>query len=148
MSESLWSVAEDGFGLLVAVGGNGVIVLSEDAGGTWVPQASGVTNNLYAVCYVPSFGGWLVVGQDGLILRSADAKTWVAVPSGVSTDLFGVVYAGVLLAVGAGGVLLLSADDGLTWDPKSSGTTEDLFNITADLGIYTIVGANDTIIVG
>ncbi|MFA5240674.1 MAG: hypothetical protein WC476_13340, partial [Phycisphaerae bacterium] len=89
-----------------------------------------------------------VVGQDGVILRSVDARGWVVVTPVVSVDLFGVAYAGAILAVGEAGTLLMSVDNGVTWEPKSSGTTEDLFDVTSDLGIYTIVGANDTIIIG
>lgn len=60
--------------LYVAVGAGGKIATSTN-GSTWVEQTSGVSSDLYGVCYSPDAGKWIVVG-DAALLTSSDAMTW------------------------------------------------------------------------
>ena len=81
-------------------------------------------------------------------MHSVDMLTWTTAPVITTEHLYGVVFAGGFIAVGANGTLIYSPTLGESWQLKSSGTTEDLLSISFNLGIYTIVGTNDTIIVG
>ncbi|MDO8541072.1 MAG: hypothetical protein Q7S40_11600 [Opitutaceae bacterium] len=87
-------------GMFVAVGEGGAIVTSPD-GRVWTARASGVTGWLRAITYVnavitknnfPGLGGvvssssstnypaeFLVAGQGGIILESADGNTWSSI---------------------------------------------------------------------
>ncbi|NPT56396.1 WD40/YVTN/BNR-like repeat-containing protein [Paraburkholderia elongata] len=62
---------------LVAVGVRGLIVLSDDGGGTWRQVASPVGSDLVAVRFVSSRQGW-ASGHDGVILATTDGgEHWV-----------------------------------------------------------------------
>ncbi|SMH62802.1 WD40/YVTN/BNR-like repeat-containing protein [Azospirillum agricola] len=62
---------------LVAVGDRGVVIHSDDEGGTWRQAAVPVSVTLTAVHFPMPSHGW-AVGHDGVILRSADGGTsWV-----------------------------------------------------------------------
>lgn len=57
---------------------------------------------------------------------------------------------GTQIALGAGGLLIVSTDGGATWNLRSSGTTEDLYDAayTNAWGVpaFVVVGANGTIL--
>lgn len=151
MAGSIFRIFDNGEGVQVAVGQDGLLITSLDGGATWVTRNSGVSVNLYGASFGVTVGdleGFVVVGAGGTILTSADAVTWVQRASFTTADLYDVAFSGVFLAVGAGGAFGLSDDLGLTWEAKDSGTQEDLVSITADLGSYLIVGDNDTVIAG
>ena len=150
MASSIFKVFDNGEGTQIAVGANGLLLVSTDGGISWVARNSGTTNDLYGVAFGSAYStdAWVIVGESGTILRSLDAITWAASPSFTTEDLYDVAYSGVFLAVGANGAFGASADLGLTWEAKPSGSTEDLIDITADLGAYIIVGTNDTVITG
>lgn len=143
-------LASDTAGTTIAVGSNGLILRTVDGGATWATIPSGVTNGLYGVAWGLAFGyaGWAIVGENGLILISDTGEVWTLVTPIVSESLFAMTFAGVFIAVGEAGTIIVSDDLGATWEEKSSGTTEDLIDINAGSGLYTIVGTNDTVIVG
>jgi len=121
----------------VAIGSWGTIVRSLDAGATWkvlrrLPRPAAVVRN-GAVEY-PGSGEslndiwgrdatWIIVGNDGLILRSTDnGEHWQTVSSATTHDLytialtpFGLVAAGTNVY---GSVQLRSTDGGATWTPR------------------------------
>lgn len=143
-------MATDNSGNTLAVGSNGLIIKSTDGGATWQEKVSGTTNGLYGVAwgYILGSSGWAVVGENGLILTSTDGEVWATITPIVSESLYAITFVGIFMAVGDAGTLIVSDDLGATWEEKSSGTTEDLLDITAGSGIYTIIGTNDTVIVG
>jgi hypothetical protein len=120
------------FGTFKLVGDGGLVLLSSDAA-SWTPQASGTTQNLYAIA--SNFLSLNVaVGANGTIISSADGINWTAATnSGTTRDLYAVTYAaygsGLWLAVGAGGTMVQSTD-GLTWTRVASNTLADLRSIT------------------
>lgn len=150
MADSIFKIYDNGKGMQVAVGANGLILTSVDGGANWTQRSSGTTNALYGVTFGSAYGvdRWAVVGQNGIILTSPDGITWTLQAPFSGENLYGVAWGGVFLAVGANGELGLSADLGVTWEPKSSGTLEDLYSISVNLGSYIIVGANETVITG
>ena len=59
-----------------AVGGEGVIVATEDGGRTWRPQRSGVGDDLHDVRFFDEAEGW-AVGRNGATLHTRDGgRTW------------------------------------------------------------------------
>ncbi len=61
---------------LVAVGQQGVIIASEDAGATWTQVASPINQMLNRVRFSSPKTGW-ILGYDSTILKSTDAgKSW------------------------------------------------------------------------
>jgi hypothetical protein len=125
------------------VGGAGTILHTSDGGQTWVPQASGTTNQLRAVSFSDSQTG-TVVGELGTILRTTDGgATWVPQTSGVTETLLALTFtdANNGTAVGQLGVILKTTDGGQTWTRQESGTNQDIYNIAftgPDTG--TVVG--------
>jgi photosystem II stability/assembly factor-like uncharacterized protein len=69
---------------------------------------------------------YCLVGAAG---AKAAATGWTTQTSGTTQDLKGVCFVDVTrgFAVGAGGVILGTADGGATWTPRSSGTTNTLW---------------------
>ena len=128
--EQVWA---DG-ATFVAIGSWGTIVRSSDGGATWkvlrklprpapirrngtveYPGASESLNDIWG-----QGGTWIIVGSDGLILRSTDnGEHWLTVPSGTSNDLSLIALTPFgLFASGAdvyGEVRLRSTDSGATW---------------------------------
>ncbi len=108
---------------LVAVGDRGIIVLSDDAGRSWV-QAQAVPTQalLTGVCFFDAAHG-IAVGHDQSVLASADAgRTWTLVhrdpaAPGPLLDVW-CGPSGRALAVGAYGTFLVSGDAGATWQAR------------------------------
>jgi photosystem II stability/assembly factor-like uncharacterized protein len=74
--ERLLSIASAGR-RLVAVGANGLIVLSDDQGQTWAQTYSPVSVTLASVAFATERVGW-AVGHSGVILATQDSgRTWV-----------------------------------------------------------------------
>jgi photosystem II stability/assembly factor-like uncharacterized protein len=110
------------------VGNNGLILRTTDGGQNWVPQASGTTSQLRAVCFRDANTG-TVVGDQGTILRTTDGgQTWVSQTSGVPEVLLGLscTDAQTATSVGALGVILKTTDGGQNWMRQPSGTNRDL----------------------
>lgn len=67
---------------LVAVGARGLIVLSDDQGGTWRQAGAPVSSDLVAVRFVSPRRGW-ASGHDGVILATSDGgERWTKVLDG------------------------------------------------------------------
>ena len=63
-------------GVYVAVGGWGRILLTHDAGKTWMQSKVPVSSDLVAVDFPSPKNGW-AVGHDGVVLHSSDSgKHW------------------------------------------------------------------------
>lgn len=63
----------------------------------------------------------MAVGDNGLILTSADGTTWQQRTSGTSIIISGVVYANnIFVAVGFGDTILTSLD-GISWTSRPPG---------------------------
>jgi hypothetical protein len=135
------------------VGDKGTVITSADAA-TWTAQASGTTQNLYAIA-ANGFSLNVAVGANGTIVTSADGITWSAAVSGTTRDLYAVNYSpynsGTWIAVGAGGTLLKSAD-GVTWASVASNVSADLRGVANGLSsstgaiVFTAVGAAGTVL--
>lgn len=107
---------------LVAVGDRGHILLSDDAGRTWVQTESPTQALLTGVCFADARHG-IVVGHDEIILISDDAgRTWKRTHFAPQAQqpLLDVWCGGEgrAIAVGAYGVYMVSKDYGATWEER------------------------------
>ena len=68
----LWSVCFADTSNGWAVGNNGTIIHTTDAGTTWQFQSGGANNILYSVFFIDSNNGW-IVGENGIILHTSNA---------------------------------------------------------------------------
>jgi photosystem II stability/assembly factor-like uncharacterized protein len=106
---------------LVAVGDRGIIVLSDDHGGSWTQAAAVPTQALLTgVCFVDARHG-VAVGHDEVILTSADAgRTWTRTHYAPQAQrpLLDVWCdgSGRAIAVGAYSAYLTSRDAGASWN--------------------------------
>ncbi|MCW2923423.1 MAG: hypothetical protein JWM98_827 [Thermoleophilia bacterium] len=115
-TEALFSVSGSR-ALLVAVGDDGVIDRSLDAGATWSAAQVAPGVRLWGVDMVDEFTGW-AVGDGGTILRTVNGgDSWVAQASPVTTGLRAVsaVDANLAFAIGMQGRILRTTDGGATW---------------------------------
>ncbi|MBI5766786.1 MAG: immunoglobulin domain-containing protein [Verrucomicrobia bacterium] len=148
----LWSIAS-GNGMLVAVGGEGLILSSSDAGRTWVPRVSGTTNWIVGVTYGSPAGAgagkFVAVADKGLILLSTDGITWTpATSSGTAQRMNSVLYAdGKFVAVGEAGTILTSPDANI-WTPRVSNVTSWLHGLAynAAIGHFATTGQGGVIL--
>lgn len=110
-----------------AVGDDGMILRTEDAGRSWVRQDAGVSSTLVRVRF---FGndGW-ILGTQGTILRTRDGgATWEREKLDLTNVLCDIHIAGLQgWIVGTEGTILYSSDGGNVWNRKKSPTDKDLF---------------------
>jgi photosystem II stability/assembly factor-like uncharacterized protein len=107
-----------------AVGGDGVIVATVDAGATWRVQSSGTRSWLYAVHFHDVKNGW-AVGSAGVIVATTDGGvTWRLQSSGTSVALLSVYFHNDKLgwATGQGGAIVVTTDSGATWRAQKKAT--------------------------
>ncbi|BAL27401.1 hypothetical protein AZKH_p0518 (plasmid) [Azoarcus sp. KH32C] len=144
---------------LVAVGDRGVVLLSDDQGGSW-RQASKVPVNatLTGVSFADERNGW-AVGHWGVILHTDDGgETWTRQRVETSEDrpLFSVHFTDAQhgTAVGLWSLLLRTVDGGKTWDrvslpppPNDTRADRNLMHVFADRrGELFVVGERGTVL--
>ena len=126
---ALWGVTCTGPSGAVAVGRNGKVVRSSDAGETWdaveVPTSSHLTR-----AYFDGELTW-TVGLQGTVLVSSDrGSTWQSRSIPSTESLFDIKFLGPRgWIVGSRGVILESTDHGSTWALVPSPVTSDLATI-------------------
>ncbi len=122
-------------GKVVAVGGNGAIVMSAD-GKAWKQVPSPVDVSLTAIAFADNQYGW-AVGHDAVILATADGgETWQV--QSAQPDLFSPLFSiqpiapGRAIAVGAFGLIRATEDGGKTWaDVAAPELTAQKFHLNA-----------------
>nr|WP_316641581.1 YCF48-related protein [uncultured Roseateles sp.] len=128
--DTFYGIAAPAPQTLWAVGRDGKVVRSEDAGRQWKLQATGSAENLQAIAAWTANEA-VVVGNASTVLTTADGgahwKTVTGVPSqSEARKLIRVRLgtAGLARAVGEFGTVLASADKGATW--QALGKSEDI----------------------
>jgi hypothetical protein len=132
-----------------AVGMDGVVLKTIDAGATWSDVSTTVTNDWYGLFAIDATTLY-ICGSGGAIYYSADSgSTWAAKTSGITTALYSITgISDEYVAVGAAGKILNSSD-GTTWAVRTSGVTVDLMCVTAYEGtpdIWIAVGETGTVL--
>jgi len=125
-----------------AVGNNGLVFRSFDAGVTWSTYTFG-TETLRSV-YTAGSQVW-IVGDSGACHISTDGgTTWSEHILAAGTRLTSVFLSNTQTgwAVGAGGTILKTSDGGSTWVPKASNTLNDLNAITFVDSLVGYVGGS------
>ncbi|HWU67436.1 MAG TPA: YCF48-related protein [Stenotrophobium sp.] len=133
---------------LVAVGGNGVIVLSED-GVHWTQVQMPVDVTLTGVSFADDQHGW-AVGHDAVILYTADGgRSWhiQSYQPALDSPLFAVlaIDAQKVLAVGAFGLMEITDDGGLHWNKVDA---PDMVNDKLHLNGITRLADGQLLVVG
>jgi photosystem II stability/assembly factor-like uncharacterized protein len=100
----------------IAVGGRGILALTEDGGLTWTSE--NLETDLALIDVAVEEGQGIAVGQSGLSLVFKDGK-WRKVESGTEERLMAVDMnsKGLAAAVGSFGTVLVSVDAGESWEP-------------------------------
>lgn len=149
-TKTLLSVIYDKKGQFLAVGYNGIVIISTDDGETWNPATTPPTpserNNMISVASDGN-GNYLAVEEGGAIAISSDyGKTWTSAKTNTYRNLNSVIYVnGKYLAVGGEGTIISSADK-TTWIPAKSGTQDSLKSIVYDgKSKYVAVGSGGKI---
>ncbi len=132
----------------VVVGGDGLILTSDDNGSTWVRRFSGTTANLHAV--QGSLGQVIAVGDHGQIVLSTDGLTWTSrgIPGADKVRLTSLAMNGNNLLVTCGWStddekpVAYTSQDGQFWAPQSlPATTGRAASIAWWGSQFVIVGA-------
>jgi photosystem II stability/assembly factor-like uncharacterized protein len=115
----------------VVVGAYGLAFGTSDGGAHWTPLPIAAANPHGLHLYAVRLAGdrLFVAGEQGLLLRSADAgASFAALPSPYRGSFFGLLStrSGALIAYGLRGSAYRSADGGERWDKLDLGTTATL----------------------
>jgi photosystem II stability/assembly factor-like uncharacterized protein len=132
-----------------AVGHDGMILATTDAGATWTRQKSDESNEtvFLDVHFIDSLHGF-AVGAYGKCLTTADGgKTWTSVPASEDETHFNQIAAapdGALYLAGESGTLLVSRNRGRQWSPLEVPYEGSLFGLLPlserDLIVYGLRG--------
>ena len=118
---------------------------TEEVGAIWAPQVSGTGNNLNGVHFTS--GLYVIVGQAGTVLTSADTLTWTSRTSNTANILNGVDFGGgTYLAVGNSGTIIASPDAVTAWNVETSGTSQALNSVVFGNGLFIVCGFDSTIL--
>ena len=140
-------LTNDGRG--VAVGEEGTVLTTNDAGRTWTEQDSGTMVSLFDIALTDD-GRGIAVGEEGTVLTTHDAgMTWTWQDSGTVVSLLGIALTddGRGIAVGEEGTVLTTHDAGMTWTWQDSGAVVSLLGIAlTDDGRGIAVGRDGTVL--
>jgi len=105
-----------------AVGGNGTILHTRNAGKTWTAQTSGTTDAIVAIDVVTELKAWAVTTAARILATTDGGETWVdQTPASwftnELTDIHFPVDDQVGYAVGRRGVFARTSNGGTTWQP-------------------------------
>ena len=111
----------DPYSSIIAAGENGIIIKSDDGGGTWtVDSTSAGKETINAMSSTGVDLNGVAVGNRGTILRTQDdGNTWTVLTPPASEDFFSVAFdafSGTGFATGSNGTLISSPDRGYTWN--------------------------------
>ncbi|MBI5514502.1 MAG: hypothetical protein HY909_12080 [Deltaproteobacteria bacterium] len=147
---TLRAVTQSSAGQVFAVGARGTIVRFDSDARRWVPETSGVTEDLRAIA-CNTMEACVIAGARGVLLLSngsrATPRQWERVATVVTADLAGVTFynGGTFAAVvGGGGVVLRVADGAAV--VQASGTDVDLYGVATDGNELLAVGAQGTVL--
>lgn len=146
---------------LLAVGDQGTILVSDDAGQTWTSRTSGTTGSLIAIVHAPLTTGDFVVavGVESIVVSADAGETWSVVmePATGWGTLRGVFATQErVYAVGDGGVAWSSSSPAGLWNVETLGTTANLLGggphhpenyVTAETDTLLVAASDNTVLV-
>jgi photosystem II stability/assembly factor-like uncharacterized protein len=114
-----------------AVGYNGIICRTTDAGANWQQQSGGMGHVLNSVFFPkPDIG--FAVGEHGTIIKTTDGgDNWVSQLSGTENDFYSVFFINDSIGyiVGSYGLVLKTFNGGENWYFLNIGTEKDLTSV-------------------
>jgi photosystem II stability/assembly factor-like uncharacterized protein len=118
---------------MIAIGNDGTIIRSANAGQTWNVQqtVNGDTDYFNAVQFVSGSVGW-VAGDDGVVLKTTDGGfSWFDQAFPLPNTLLGLKFisASTGWVVGNEGVIYKTTDGGSTWIDQSPGIKQTFFAV-------------------
>ncbi len=155
---SLFGVAIRPDNSIFVVGSKALLLTSSDQGKSWlqrtIKEREGSDlfqdRDLYAIRFSPAGKAGWIVGEDGIIMKTADGgDTWVRQVTGTKKNLFNVypVDDQLVVAVGADGTLLRTTDGGENWQAAKSPKSVTFFGLTfLDKNTGFAVGEFSTIV--
>lgn len=155
---SLFGVAIRPDNSIFVVGSKALLLSSTDQGKTWIQRTVKERDgsdlfqdrDLYAIRFSPGGKSGWIVGEDGIIMKTADGgDTWSRQISGTKKNLFNVypIDDQSVVAVGADGTLARTADGGEHWQTAKSPKTVSFFGLTfLDKNTGFAVGEFSTIV--
>lgn len=139
---------------VVAVGGYGYMVETQDSGDTWVKRNDDIPNpdgwHLYAIDRVPNTSTLIAAGEKGTLLRSRDnGVSWQKLKSPYAGTFFGITSNfHVTLVHGMQGKVFASRDGGNTWSLIKTGVTRAVnAGVVLTDGTIVLAGASGSILV-
>lgn len=90
-------------------------------------------------------GSFVIVGFNGVTMKSTDAVNWTSRSSGVSATLKSITYGGVFVCVGTGGTVITSST-GDAWTGRFTGVTTSFNSVAYGAGTYVAVGDGGTVL--
>lgn len=133
-----------------AVGWNGTILSTNNGGENWYSQRESITDNYLKSIDLNSEGNGLIVGGDGIVLRSTDfgnswEKTKINSTGGFQRVRF--ISENNSIVIGSRGTILISKNKGETWDLVDTPYYSNMNGLSiSPYGKIFIVGVNGLII--
>ena len=109
------------------------------------PESTDFSFRFRDVAINPRDGTAIVVGSDASILTFTDTRTY-PYSGGKRNDLHSVAFSGdgtTAVAVGEGGLVLVSTDNGRSWSPSHSATEKDFSDVVLSGDGRTIVAVGE-----
>ncbi|MBP7496502.1 MAG: hypothetical protein KA792_02415, partial [Bacteroidales bacterium] len=110
-----------------AVGMNGVILKTNNAGFLWKRLNSGLEWRLRSIYFLDDYTGF-IIGELGIILKTTDAGlNWTKIETGVDTEILSIYFTdkNTGYVVGCYGLILKTVDAGLTWTKLKSDVSDE-----------------------
>jgi len=145
--QALFAVALDG-DQGIAVGAAGQVMLTRDGGSTWRPSKQSGATALSLLGVTQRKGLRIAVGQSGLVMVSRDGDVWQRIDPVTPERLFAVSSsdAGKIVAVGAFGTVILSADEGRSWRSIAPPDVAQYSDQGAEPHLYAVSVSNNGVV--
>jgi photosystem II stability/assembly factor-like uncharacterized protein len=147
----LFGIAGPYDGKVFAFGAFGTLMQSADLGKTWETVKSDAIGDKHLYAMVAGDGALLLVGEQGLMLKSTDGgANWKALPSIYKGSFFGALALPdkSWLVFGMRGHVFLSRDAGLTWKQSPTPAPLSMFGGAVEPdGKIVLAGAQRTVLI-
>jgi photosystem II stability/assembly factor-like uncharacterized protein len=115
-----------------AVGYNGTIVKTTNAGLNWIAQNSNVSDSLIGFFCMDSLNAWACGGNGTILKTNNGGKSWNNENSLTKNLLLSIAFYNhdYGIAVGINGIIIRTTDGGSTWSELDSVTDKTLYNVS------------------